>query len=385
MVQRALSLLVLGSGQSQLDSTVSVIRQKVRRTGGTSVEGGPMQSIPSLLVNGSRVATEGLALGQALLGIGNPDCGQDHARRPGIVLRVEIDRLLRQGREERLHVGVGAQIPGIEKDVLKAALVLLGSGGRLLLALLLAAVGGQSLVDHRVALIVHNFVVLGEVVAVLLAENLAIGNAVAKAAAHEDGLGQSILHQVERSHDGLDGQTDDHSLVVVQTDRHADAEQSGAKERGGLRCNVSTELLLRVLLLGVGGLKGHRRRGDVDEPILVLAGRNGPTGNVDVRHEEDDDGLDRAVGAPEQIDRVGILPVDLPRRQHDGEHHEHLVERHGLRSIIYYLRCEEKQCDVLEPIGRRDFFWSCSKVTTRGPNIKSIELEQNATIKLQTK
>ena len=255
MVQRDLSFLVLGIGQSQFDSTISVIRQKVRRAGRTSVIGGPVQGIPSLLVNGGRVATEGLALVQTLLGSGDPDRGQDHARRPGIFLRAVIDRLLRQGREEGLHVGIGTQIPGIEKDVLKAALVLLGRGSRLLPALLLG-VGGQRLADHGVALLVHDLDVLGQVAAVLLAENLAIGDAISEAAAHEDGLGQRILQQVERSHDGLDGQADDHSLVVVQTNRHADAEQSRAKERGGLRCNVSTELLLGVLLLRVGVLKG---------------------------------------------------------------------------------------------------------------------------------
>mmetsp|Transcript_2369 Transcript_2369/g.5365 ORF Transcript_2369/g.5365 Transcript_2369/m.5365 type:complete len:227 (+) Transcript_2369:283-963(+) len=226
MVQRDLSFLVLGIGQSQFDSTISVIRQKVLRAGGTSVVGGPMQGVPSLLVNCGRVATEGLALVQTLLGSGNPDRGQDHAGRPGIFLRAVIDRLLRQDREEGLHVGIGTQIPGIEKEVLKAALVLLGRGGGRLLPALLLGAGGQRLADHGVALLVHDLVVLGQVAAVLLAENLAIGDAISKAAAHDDGLGQRILEQVERSHDGLDGQADDHSLVVVQTNRHADAEQS---------------------------------------------------------------------------------------------------------------------------------------------------------------
>lgn len=109
----------------------------------------------------------------------------------------------------------------------------------------------------------------------------------------------------------------------------------------------------------------HRGRRDVDETVLVLAVGDGLTGNVNVGHEEDDDGLNRSVRAAEHEDRVGVLAVELPRRKHDGEHHEHLVERHGCVCVCVVLFAghggkEKKQCDVLELVGGT--FRSCSKV-----------------------
>mmetsp|Transcript_33101 Transcript_33101/g.72583 ORF Transcript_33101/g.72583 Transcript_33101/m.72583 type:complete len:261 (+) Transcript_33101:111-893(+) len=216
MLQRGLTLLIRGSSQPKLDPAISIIRKQVPGALGTAMEGRPMQCVPPLLVGGGRIPTEGFALRQRLVGVRYANSRQYHARGPLTVGRLVVDSLFGKSREQGFDVGVGPGIPRIEEDILKAPL-------RFLLGSLLfgAASGGGGTgrhPNHDIARLVDDFVILGQFVAGLFAENLHRRDIGAETTPQQDGLGQCILHQVQRAHDGLDGKSDDHALVVVQPD-----------------------------------------------------------------------------------------------------------------------------------------------------------------------
>mmetsp|Transcript_11170 Transcript_11170/g.30895 ORF Transcript_11170/g.30895 Transcript_11170/m.30895 type:complete len:303 (-) Transcript_11170:113-1021(-) len=274
-----------------------------------------MHGVPAVAVRDGGVAPELLDLTDGAADALDRETSEDHERGPSVLLGAEIAILLGDGRHEGADICLGTGIPRIQQQILECF-----------------GFVGSDLLDHRVAGIVHDLILIRQLAGCLFFENLVFR---LESTPEDDGLDQSVLDEIQRCHDCLHGQSHNHAFVQVQSDGHGNPKQRAAYQRSCRGEDVRAVRHLGVLLLGIWIGEWRRSRWDVDH-LLVLACLVGCQ-DVGVDDQQDADRLNDTVRNPEPVHHHGVLPINLPCCQHHRQHHEHLVERHGCSRFTWPL------------------------------------------------
>mmetsp|Transcript_10960 Transcript_10960/g.19677 ORF Transcript_10960/g.19677 Transcript_10960/m.19677 type:complete len:289 (-) Transcript_10960:428-1294(-) len=229
-----LSFLVCNFMQSDRYSIKVIFGQEYFGCICTPVECRPVKSIPPLLIQLRRVGSQRLHLPHCPRCALGTQTTHDHNRRPSILRRGKIDILFGQHAHERFNIRIRPQIPRVKQHILKRFSFLLRRT-----FVIVPFLRSNNLLRkfHHVALPIHHLVVIGQLIPHLFRENFLLLQ-IDETSLHKDGAHQGVFEQVERSHDALYGESDDHSFPNVESYGHADSEGGGSDETAGRGCEV---------------------------------------------------------------------------------------------------------------------------------------------------
>mmetsp|Transcript_6283 Transcript_6283/g.10404 ORF Transcript_6283/g.10404 Transcript_6283/m.10404 type:complete len:220 (-) Transcript_6283:497-1156(-) len=217
MLQSFLTLLILDIPQTPfLSKSLGCFR--------TPMKGGPMHSIPSLHIGNGRISTQSNDLSHgAAIALDTTESTQDHERRPSIFLRLGVAIFLGNRCHQRTQISLGTIVPRIQHEFFQRR--------RTTFVLASSSTSNRRSHHDRITTLIHDFIVMGEFVGRLFLKESIV---VLQTLSETKGLDESIVGQIDGSHNGLNGETNDHATVKVQSRRHGDAKQGAAEQRSSL-------------------------------------------------------------------------------------------------------------------------------------------------------